>query len=671
MFCKKCGREVQDGSRFCTSCGAIIENEGVFEQIEATPKNSNNKSFVILWLLLISLTLMVGGGFLIWSQSLNRQCNSLMTSIESYQIPMASEKKDTFYKELEEISIFDVEAKQEMIQNLKNLEEEAKEAADELVETETELKGLMDTKEQYNLDESFIDYEAVLDECNAAVQSRDAEKAIDLLEKSNEALKQLVEKNEGYINKQLESYANIDLSIASAEEVSEYNKGIEKLKELSNQKKFNEAKSVMVDVDNVVLQYIEPEKYLNVSVQQLDVTAYPNVKLYTRIEDQNTKNVPENLKDTLFFVRKKDANAYYVKQVVSKVTQLNETESLNIDMVADISGSMDGSPIQEAKMIMSNFIRSVQFDAGDKVELTTFSTGVYIVEEFTNNENILIEKINNLVTGDMTSLYDALYTSVSRVAAQPGAKCVIAFTDGMDNYSNCSSDDVIELAKRYHVPIFIIGIGNYSDYNASNIASQTGGKYYTIYDVNSMEEIYQEIYREQKELFLIEFIDDNTGKISDESDLIVGYNSKEYGGKSNFTYKPNVLLSVTGTSFYKDGPEAVVEGYMNGFDDAMTNRDFSYISDYLKVDSNIYNAQKKYVQRGIEESLVSYEIVDVTYNNNNESIVTTRETYYVQKPGEPLHMMTQQCKYIVVFENNQWKMIDFAGSVEVLSKINQ
>ncbi len=107
-------------------------------------------------------------------------------------------------------------------------------------------------------------------------------------------------------------------------------------------------------------------------------------------------------------------------------------------MVADVSGSMDGAPLAEAKNIMINFINSVQFDAGDLVELTSFSTGVRLEQEFCDDPNVLTNDINALYTDDMTSLYDALYTAVERVATQTGARCVIAFTDGNDNYSNCT-----------------------------------------------------------------------------------------------------------------------------------------------------------------------------------------------------------------------------------------
>lgn len=354
----------------------------------------------------------------------------------------------------------------------------------------------------------------------------------------------------------------------------------------------------------------------------------------------------------------------------AKLKMPEDTQALKVDMVADVSGSMSGTPLSEAQMCMANFVNSMQFDAGDQVELTSFATGVRLEQEFTDDASSLIDEINDLVTGDMTSLYDALYTAVERVATQSGARCVIAFTDGNDNYSDCSVTDVVNVASRYHVPVFIIGIGSVDTTDLYTITNQTGGEYYNINAVNSMQEIYEKIYRMEKQLYMVEFEDGTGADINDQSDIKTGYKSVKYGGECNYTYTPNVLLSAGSATLYKDGPEAVVEEYLKNFDDAVNHSDFSLISNCLQKGSPIYTEQEKYVQRDISEQLDSYELTDVSYSDENNCVISTRETYYVQVSGEALQLMTQECKYSLVKENGNWFMTSFVD-INVVSRIKQ
>ena len=77
-------------------------------------------------------------------------------------------------------------------------------------------------------------------------------------------------------------------------------------------------------MDQIVYQYIEPKNQAVVSIQQIDASEFPTVKLYMSIKDKTTGNVIENLDDAFFYINKQDANAKYVKQVVKSANQLNE-----------------------------------------------------------------------------------------------------------------------------------------------------------------------------------------------------------------------------------------------------------------------------------------------------------------------------------------------------------
>ena len=204
----------------------------------------------------------------------------------------------------------------------------------------------------------------------------------------------------------------------------------------------------------------------------------------------------------------------------------------------------------------------------------------------------------------------------------------------------------------------------------SIIAEQTGGAYYSIQDVYSMDSIYQEIYQMEKELYLLEFEDSTGATVDDEANIQVGYHSREYGGECDYTYEPNVLLSAGSEDIYTDGPEAVVEQYLKNFPAAVTNNDFSLIADYMKAGSDIYNEQEKYVQRDITEQLDTYELTDVTYSDENNCVVSTRETYYVQVAGKALQLMTQECQYALEKTGDQWEMTAFVD-LKVVSRIKQ
>ncbi len=716
MFCENCGHYMEEGQSYCPECG--WKNPNAAEPLPAQNIPAQNipaqniparnipsqnipaqnipgpgipASAASMYLppvkkkkggsarvaaaaaagvLVLAAAAAAAGGFL-HLKNMEKQRDQLIQSIASYRIPACSASADDAAAKWEQSGILDFSGKKELLISLQQLETESRDSAAKLDEYQTTLDGYKADMEKYRLTDSFSGYEQALADLEQSIQDRDAVQAEARIEDAKLAFDDLIEDNNRYAEEHLSSYENLNLANADASELQAYDEAINQLETLLEEGEYSAMPEVISDLDQIYNQYVDPETALNVTVQQVDASEFPHVKLYAQFEDPISGQVPENLDQMLFYIRKQDATGDYVRQTVTRVTQLDEQEALSVDMVADVSSSMQGGPIQEAKAVMNSFIGSVQFDAGDTIELTAFSTGVYLVRPFCSDPSLLMSDVNNLSTDSQTSLYDALLTAVNRVAARTGARCVIAFTDGQDNYSSCSAWDVINLAQRYRVPVFIIGIGQRIDSDVVQIAGQTGGGYYNISDVSSLENLYQEIYRQEKEMYLLEFDDSTNSDISDESNIVVGYHSPAYGGECSYRYTPQILTSVTSDSIYTTGPEAVIEGYLKNFDDAMTEQNFAYIAPYLKTGSNIYNTQRAYVTRGISEMLDSYEIVDVSYSDSFNCVVTTRETFYVQKPGQTLSLLTQQCRYAMVMENNSWKMTDFADQVQVLLRIKQ
>ena len=68
MFCKYCGNEVAENTKFCTKCGKPIVNEAVQNKVHTLEPNEiirpkNKKPYVIIGVLVIIVCLLVGGVF--------------------------------------------------------------------------------------------------------------------------------------------------------------------------------------------------------------------------------------------------------------------------------------------------------------------------------------------------------------------------------------------------------------------------------------------------------------------------------------------------------------------------------------------------------------------------------------------------------------------------------
>ena len=147
----------------------------------------------------------------------------------------------------------------------------------------------------------------------------------------------------------------------------------------------------------------------------------------------------------------------------------------------------------------------------------------------------------------MTALYDALYEAVLNSGAQKGARCVIAFTDGDDTESSHTANEVIQRANELSVPIFIIGTnGSLSDYN--RIAENTGGQYWNINNISDMNQILDQIYAQEKEMYCVEYVSDSKEEAIKERKISLAVADENYGGVTEMQFKPTEARKETAHS---------------------------------------------------------------------------------------------------------------------------
>lgn len=269
-----------------------------------------------------------------------------------------------------------------------------------------------------------------------------------------------------------------------------------------------------------------------------NVEAYPEISLFLRVTDENGNPI-ENLNEKSFIVREYFDIDDYIERDVIFAAKAEGNAALNVSLALDRSSSLNNEDMRRIKETTNTFLSKLQFASGDKAEIVSFDTNVMQMCMFTNNKDNLINGVNSMHPYGLTACYDAIIRSIQNASVQNGARCVIVFTDGDDTKSRSSIDDVIRLAKEKSVPVYTIGVGSQlKESRLRRIADETGGTYHHIDDISSMSRVYDEIYRDQKNLYQVKYVSDASIPQDSERRIVAMISGGGYQGICDRTYTP-------------------------------------------------------------------------------------------------------------------------------------
>jgi Ca-activated chloride channel homolog len=205
-----------------------------------------------------------------------------------------------------------------------------------------------------------------------------------------------------------------------------------------------------------------------------------------------------------------------------------ETEGIDIVITLDISSSMlakDFKPnrLEAAKEVAKEFIEQRK---NDRIGMVVFGGEAFTQCPITIDHQILTGFMDDIKSGmleDGTAIGSGLGVAVNRLKdSEVNSKVVILLTDGVNNAGAADPMTIAELATKYNIRVYTIGVGKkgkayspvgrYADGSFAyeyveveidedllkNIASQTGGKYFRATDNESLRSIYQEIDQMEK-----------------------------------------------------------------------------------------------------------------------------------------------------------------------------
>jgi len=209
------------------------------------------------------------------------------------------------------------------------------------------------------------------------------------------------------------------------------------------------------------------------------------------------------------------------KPQVRNDDQRTEGDGIDIILCIDVSGSMtaqDFTPnrLEAAKKVAIDFVNK---RLTDRIGIVVFSGESFTQCPLTTDHTVLVSAITNIRNGlleDGTAIGSGLGTSVDRLrSSKSKSKVVVLLTDGENNGGLIDPKTAKEIAKAFGVKVYTIGVGSdgyarqpvntpvgvvmqnekvsIDEKLLTEIATETGGKYFRAKDNETLAGIYTEI----------------------------------------------------------------------------------------------------------------------------------------------------------------------------------
>ncbi|MBW8190434.1 VWA domain-containing protein [Neiella marina] len=195
-------------------------------------------------------------------------------------------------------------------------------------------------------------------------------------------------------------------------------------------------------------------------------------------------------------------------------------EGRDLMVAVDLSGSMAQEDMQVGnhmvdrlsvvKLVLKEFIERRQ---GDRIGLVLFADTAYLQAPLTFDRTTVATFLDEAVlglVGRQTAIGDAIGVSVKQMLNQQSThRVLVLLTDGDNTSGSMTPEKAVELAQKYGVTIYTVGVGaevmvrrsllgsrrvnpsaDLDEATLKQIAQATGGQYFRATDADSLAQIY-------------------------------------------------------------------------------------------------------------------------------------------------------------------------------------
>lgn len=342
-------------------------------------------------------------------------------------------------------------------------------------------------------------------------------------------------------------------------------------------KAFESAKVTFVLAKSLFVEDFEPAiYYFNEETQLLEY-----------VEDQTCEEnlVSASLEhfSTYIVLNKKKFDEVWKQEI--HVPQGNKP--FDMSFVLDASGSMsyDARPKndKDGLRIKLSIEMVEKLSDKDRASVVSFASSEKLLQSLSFNKDDVISAINKVGSYGATAMFDGIMTSIKDYNANSDAnheKVMIVLTDGVDNDSYYSSQDVITEAVKSNIKIHMIGLGTRLDEpTMKRIASSTGGNYYYAEKASDLKDVYKEVEEDTidwKKDSNNDGISDYYTKLLCEGDVRTGTGLPLFKGLPYELVQANADFDGDGL---KNGEEVQIEGHGSYFYIKVVSNPLTKVSD--------------------------------------------------------------------------------------------
>jgi len=209
-----------------------------------------------------------------------------------------------------------------------------------------------------------------------------------------------------------------------------------------------------------------------VNINSIDAkTEFPRIKLNLTVVDPDSRGIT-GLDEENLLVYEDGYRVNYVK--VKDIS--SSTDSLYLVFAIDSSKSISKEYLEKIKKEAGEIVDSA--GESDRIAVLRFNDKIKLLNNFSSNRMEIVNSIKSIDRhGSRTVMLDAVYDSIeflSRIKST--RKGVVVFTDGRDEGSSLSPDDVIRFSRDAGVPVyFMTSAACRNSGGLSRISKLTGG----------------------------------------------------------------------------------------------------------------------------------------------------------------------------------------------------